>query len=74
MTTLLVIQVIRDHLTDERCNRAVLDFFSFMDVGRRVPAEEDAVCGSRKRSYVVGGSVGGQGAAQRGATAVPPNG
>jgi len=30
-------------LADERCGRVVLDFLSTMDVGRRVPAEEDAV-------------------------------
>jgi len=30
-------------LADEKCGRAVLDFLSTMDVGRRVPAEEDAV-------------------------------
>ena len=34
---------IRDLLADERCGRAVLDFLSTTDVGRRVPAEEDAV-------------------------------
>ena len=57
---------IRDLLADERCSRAVLDFLSTTDVGRRVPAEEeDAVryrrwrCGSgwrrggrRPRSWV----------------------
>jgi len=30
-------------LADEWCGRAVLDFLSTTDVGRRVPAEEDAV-------------------------------
>jgi len=34
---------IRDLLADERCARAVLDFLSTTDVGRRVAAEEDAV-------------------------------
>ena len=34
---------IRDLLADERCGQAVLDFLSTTDVGRRVPAEEDAV-------------------------------
>ena len=34
---------IRDLLADERCRRAVLDFLSTTDVGRRVPGEEDAV-------------------------------
>ena len=34
---------IRDLLADERCSRAVLDFLNSTDVGRRVPAEEDAV-------------------------------
>ena len=34
---------IRDPLVDERCGRAVLDFLSTTNVGRRVPAEEDAV-------------------------------
>jgi len=34
---------IRDLLADERCSRAVLDFLKSTDVGRRVPAEEDAV-------------------------------
>jgi hypothetical protein len=35
---------IRALLPDERCNKAVLDFLSTTDVGRRVPspAEEDA--------------------------------
>jgi ribonuclease HI len=35
---------VRDLLADERCSRAVLDFLSTTDVGRRVPApaEEDA--------------------------------
>jgi len=32
---------IRDLLADERCSRAVLDFLSSTDVGRRVPAEEE---------------------------------
>jgi len=30
-----------DLLVDERCSRAVLDFLSSTDVGRRVPAEEE---------------------------------
>ena len=30
-------------MADEWCGRAVLDFLSTTDVGRRVPAEEDAV-------------------------------
>ena len=30
---------IRDPLADGRCSRAVLDFLSSTDVGRRVPAE-----------------------------------
>jgi len=35
---------IRDLVADERCSRAVLNFLSSTDVGRRVPAEgEDAV-------------------------------
>jgi len=34
---------IRDLLADKRCGRAVLDFLSSTDVGRRVPAEEEAV-------------------------------
>jgi len=34
---------IRDLLADGRCSRAVLDFLSATDVGRRVPAEEDTV-------------------------------
>ena len=34
---------IRDLLADERCGQVVLDFLSTMDVGRRVPAEEDVV-------------------------------
>jgi len=34
---------IRNLLADERCGRAVLDFPSTTDVGRRVPAEDDAV-------------------------------
>jgi hypothetical protein len=35
---------IRDLLADKRCSRAVLDFLSTTDVGRRVPplAEEEA--------------------------------
>jgi len=33
---------IRDLLTDGRCSRAILDFLSTTDVGRLVPAEEDA--------------------------------
>jgi hypothetical protein len=35
---------VRDLLADERCSRAILDFLSTTDVGRRVPApvEEDA--------------------------------
>jgi len=32
---------IRDLLADERCSRAVLDFLTSTDVGRRVPAEEE---------------------------------
>jgi len=36
---------VRDLLADGRCSRAVLDFLSSTDVGRRVPAEaeDDAV-------------------------------
>ena len=34
---------VRDLLADGRCSRAVLVFLSATDVGRRVPAEEDAV-------------------------------
>ena len=34
---------VRDLMADERCGRAVMDFLSTTDVGRRVPAEEDAV-------------------------------
>jgi len=34
---------IHDLLSDARCSLAVLDFLSTTDVGRRVPAEEDAV-------------------------------
>jgi len=34
---------IRDLLADERCSRAVLDFLTSTDVGRRVPAAEDTV-------------------------------
>jgi len=33
---------VRDVLADERCSRPVLDFLTATDVGRRVPAEEDA--------------------------------
>ena len=33
---------IRDLLTNGRCSQAVLDFLSATDVGRLVPAEEDA--------------------------------
>ena len=33
---------IRDLLADGRCSRAVLDFLSTTDVGRRAPAEGDA--------------------------------
>ena len=33
---------IRDFLAGRRCNQAVLDFLSTTDVGRLVPAEEDA--------------------------------
>jgi len=33
---------IRDLLADGWCSQAVLDFLSATDVGRRVPAEEDA--------------------------------
>ena len=32
---------VRDVLADGRCSRAVLDFLSTTDVGRRVPAEEE---------------------------------
>jgi len=32
---------IRGLLADGRCSKAVLNFFSTMDVGRLVPAEED---------------------------------
>ena len=32
---------IRDLLADERCSRAVLDFLTSTDVGRRVPAEKE---------------------------------
>ena len=33
---------IRDLLVDGRCSQAVLEFLSTTDVGKRVPAEEDA--------------------------------
>jgi len=33
---------IRDLLADGRCSQAVLDFLSATDVGKLVPAEEDA--------------------------------
>ena len=33
---------IRDLLADGRCSQVVLDFLTATDVGRRVPAEEDA--------------------------------
>ena len=33
---------IRDLLADKRCSQVVLDFLSATDVGRLVPAEEDA--------------------------------
>ena len=33
---------IRDLLADEICSQPVLDFLAAKDVGRRVPAEEDA--------------------------------
>jgi len=36
---------IRDHLADGGCNQAVLDFLSTADVGRVVPAEDDAGSG-----------------------------
>jgi len=36
---------IRDLQADERCSRAVLDFLSSTDAGRRVPVWEDAVSG-----------------------------
>ena len=32
---------VRNLLADGRCSRAVLDFLSSTDVGRRVPTEED---------------------------------
>jgi len=32
---------IQDLLADERCSRAVLDFLTPTDVGRRVPVEEE---------------------------------
>ena len=34
---------VRDLLADGRCSRAVLDFLSSTDVGRRVPAEDEVV-------------------------------
>jgi len=34
---------VRDLLADGRCSQAVLDFLTSTDVGRRVPAEEEAV-------------------------------
>jgi len=34
--------MIRDLLADRRCSQAVVDFLSTTDVGRLVPAEEDA--------------------------------
>ena len=45
---------IRDLPADRMCSQVVLDFLSTTDVGRRVPAEEDAgVLGA------VGGAEGG---------------
>ena len=38
-----------DLLADRRCSRAVLDFLSSTDVGRRAPAEEDTVRGAGRR-------------------------
>jgi len=69
---------IQDLLADERYGRAVLDFLSTTDVGRRVPAEEDAVgevSEEELRGWGWGGGggtgSGGRGAGRWGVTAVP---
>jgi len=50
---------IRDLLADERCSRAVLDFLTSTDVGRRVPAEEgDTVSEVSGGGARVGGGAG----------------
>ena len=60
---------IQDLLADERYGRAVLDFLSTTDVGRRVPAEEDAV-GEVSEEELRGWGWGGGGG--RGAGAEEP--
>jgi len=53
---------IRDLLADERCGRAVLDFLSTTDVGRRVPAEEEDDAVSAVSELEVREWLDGQGA------------
>jgi len=58
---------IRDLLADRRCSQAVLDFLSATDVGRRVPAEEDAGMGGAGAPGAGRREKGGGG----GATGIP---
>jgi len=55
---------VRDLLADGRCSRAVLDFLSTTDVGRRVPAVEDDAVSTVSELQVW--EVGGAGSGGRG--------
>jgi len=68
---------VRDLLADGGCSRAVLDFLSSTDVGRRVSsdAEEDAVSAVSElevQERLEGAGSGGRGAGRWGGTAVVP--
>ena len=65
---------VRDLLADGRCSRAVLDFLSSTDVGRRVPAEaeDDAVSAVSELEVREWLEEQGAGAEEPGAEGGPP--
>ena len=65
---------VRDLLADGRCSRAVLDFLSATDVGRRVPAEaeEDAVSAVSEQEVWEWMEEHGAGTEEPGAGGEPP--
>ena len=62
---------VRDLLADERCSQAVLDIITSTDVGRRVPAEEDAVSEVSEAELRERLGEQGAGAEERGAGEIP---
>jgi len=66
--------MIRYFLANERCGRVVLDFLSTTDVGRRVPAEQEAVSVSEAAGVVGGAGGGGCGAGRWGDTTASAHG